>query len=177
MKKLLTSALAIALSLSLCVPAFAAESTVTEDGGNQSIDVNAKYNDSIQTPTVYHVDLTWGAMEFTYTVSGTKTWNAEAHNYTVSTSGAWTASGNEIAVTNHSNTGIKADFTYAKAAGFDAVTGSFTQSSLTLPTAEGKETTDAALTGKTALTLGGTLASDKTAPTKVGTVTVAISKA
>ena len=177
MKKLLTSALALALALSLCVPAFAAESTVTEDGGNQSIDVNAKYNDSIQTPTVYHVDLTWGAMEFTYTVSGTKTWNAEAHNYTVSTSGAWTASGNEIAVTNHSNTGIKADFTYAKAAGFDAVTGSFTQSSLTLPTAEGKETTDAALTGKTALTLGGTLASDKTAPTKVGTVTVAISKA
>ena len=177
MKKLLTSALALALSLSLCVPAFAAESTVTENGGNQSIDVNAKYNDSIQTPTVYHVDLTWGAMEFTYTVSGTKTWNAEAHNYTVSTSGAWTASGNEIAVTNHSNTGIKADFTYAKAAGFDAVTGSFTQSSISLPTAEGKETTDAALTGKTALTLGGTLASDKTAPTKVGTVTVAISKA
>ena len=177
MKKLLTSALAIALSLSLCVPAFAAESTVTEDGGNQSIDVNAKYNDSIQTPTVYHVDLTWGAMEFTYTVSGTKTWNAEAHNYTVSTSGAWTASGNEIAVTNHSNTGIKADFTYAKAAGFDAVTGSFTQNSLTLPTAEGKATTDASLTGKTSLTLGGTLASDKTVSTKVGTVTVAISKA
>ena len=177
MKKLLTSALAIALSLSLCVPAFAAESTVTEDGGNQSIDVNAKYNDSIQTPTVYHVDLTWGAMEFTYTVSGTKTWEAEKHSYAVNTSGEWTATGNEITVTNHSNTGIKTDFTYAKAAGFDTVTGSFSQSSLTLPTAEGKETTDAALTGKTTLTLGGTLASDKTVSTKVGTVTVAISKA
>ena len=177
MKKLLTSALAIALSLSLCVPAFAAESTVTEDGGNQSIDVNAKYNDSIQTPTVYHVDLTWGAMEFTYTVSGTKTWEAEKHSYAVNTSGEWTATGNEITVTNHSNTGIKADFTYAEATGFDTVTGSFSQSSLTLPTAEGKETTDAALTGKTTLTLGGTLASDKTVSTKVGTVTVAISKA
>ena len=177
MKKLLTVVLTVALALSMSVSAFAEESTVTEDGGNQSIDVNAKYNDSIQTPTVYHVDLTWGAMEFTYTVSGTKTWNADAHNYTVSTSGAWTASGNEIAVTNHSNTGIKADFTYAKAAGFDTVTGSFSQSSLTLPTAEGRETTDAALTGKTTLTLGGTLASDKTVSTKVGTVTVAISKA
>ena len=176
MKKLLTSALALALSLSLCVPAFAAESTVTEDGGKQEIDVNAKYVDSVDTTTVYNVDVSWGAMEFTYTVSGTKTWNAENHQYTVSTSGAWTASGNEIVVTNHSNTGIKADFTYAKAAGFDAVTGSFTQSSISLPTAEGKETTDAALTGKTALTLGGTLASDKTVSTKVGTVTVTGSK-
>ena len=175
MKKLLTIALTLALTLSLFVPAFAA-TTVTENGGNQSIDVNAKYVDSVDIPTVYDVEVAWGAMEFTYTVSGTKTWDSEKHEYTVSTSGAWTATGNEIAVTNHSNTGIKADFTYAKAAGFDAVTGSFTQSSLTLPTAEGKETTDAALTGKTALTLGGTLASDKTAPTKVGTVTVTVSK-
>ena len=177
MKKLLTSALALVLSLSLCVPAFAVESTVTEDGGKKEIDVNAKYVDNTQTPTVYHVDVSWGAMEFTYTVSGTKTWNAEAHNYTVSTSGAWTATGNEITVTNHSNTAVKADFTYAKATSFDTVTGSFTQNSLSLPTAEGKATTEAALTGKTTLTLGGTLASDKTALTKVGTVTVAISKA
>ena len=177
MKKLLTIALTLALALSLCVPAFAAESTVTENGGKQNIDINAKYVDGVNTPTVYNVDVAWGAMEFTYTVSGTKTWDPEKHEYKVSTSGAWTASGNEIAVTNHSNTGIKADFTYAKAAGFDAVTGSFTQNSLTLPTAEGKATTDASLTGKTSLTLGGTLASDKTVSTKVGTVTVAISKA
>ena len=176
MKKLLTAVLALALSLSLCAPAFAAESTITEDGGKKEIDVNAKYVDNTQTPTVYHVDVSWGAMEFTYTVSGTKTWNAEAHNYTVNTSGTWAASGNEIAVTNHSNTGIKADFTYAKAVGFDTVTGSFTQNSLTLPTAEGKETTDAALIGKTTLTLSGTLSSDKTALTRVGKVTVKISK-
>ena len=159
------------------MPAFAAESTATENGGKKEIDVNAKYVDGSQTPTVYHVDVSWGAMEFTYTVSGTKTWNAKAHNYTVSTSGAWTASGNEITVTNHSNTAVKADFTYAKATDFDTVTGTFSQSSLTLPTADGKAVNDATLTKKTALTLGGTLASDKIALTKVGSVTVAISKA
>ena len=176
MKKLLTAVLTFALALSLCVPAFAAESTVTEDGGNQSIDVNAKYVDSVDTTTVYNVDVSWGAMEFTYTVSGTKTWNPETHTYEVSTSGAWTASGNEITVTNHSNTGIKADFTYAEATGFDTVTGSFTQNSFTLPSAEGKAISDAALIGKTALTLGGTLSSDKTPLTRVGKVTVKISK-
>ena len=176
MKKLLTAVLALALSLSLCAPAFAAESTITEDGGKKEIDVNAKYVDSVDTTTVYNVDVSWGAMEFTYTVSGTKTWNPETHTYEVSTSGAWTASGNEITVTNHSNTGIKADFTYAEATGFDTVTGSFTQNSFTLPSAEGKAISDAALIGKTALTLGGTLSSDKTALTRVGKVTVKISK-
>ena len=175
MKKLLTAALTFALALSLCVPAFAA-TTVTQDGGKQDIDVNAKYVDSVDTTTVYNVDVSWGAMEFTYTVSGTKTWNADTHNYAVNISDAWTATGNEIAVTNHSNTAVKADFTYAKATGFDTVTGTFSQSSLTLPTADGKAVNDATLTKKTALTLSGTLAGDKTAPTKVGTVTVTVSK-
>lgn len=177
MKKITVFALSLVLALSLCVPAFAAESTVTSNGDTQDIDVNARYVDGVATPTVYNVDVSWDAMEFTYTVSGTRTWDAEKHEYAVSTSGAWTASGNEITVTNHSNTGIKADFTYEKETGFDTVTGSFSQSSLTLPTAEGKATHAAELTGKTALTLSGTLASDKTDLIKVGKVTVAISKA
>ena len=175
MKKLLTAVLTFALALSLCVPAFAA-TTVTENGGKQEIDVNAKYVDSVDTATVYNVDVSWGAMEFTYTVSGTKTWNPETHTYEVSTSGAWTASSNEITVTNHSNTAVKADFTFEKETGFDTVTDSFTQNSFTLPSAEGKAISDAALIGKTALTLGGTLSSDKTALTRVGKVTVKISK-
>ena len=173
MKKLLLIVLTIALVVPMSIPALAAVDT---DGGKQDIDVNAKYVDSVNTPVVYSVDVAWGAMEFTYTVSGTRTWNAEKHEYDASTGGAWAATGNEIAVTNHSNTGIKADFTYEKEAGFDAVTGSFSQGSFPLPSAEGKTTDDAALTGKTALTLDGTLASDKTDLTKVGTVTVTISK-
>lgn len=177
MKKLLISALVIALSLSLCIPAFAAESTVSKNGGTQGIDVEAKYIDSVDTPTIYNVDVSWGAMEFTYTVSGTKTWNAETHTYTVSTSDEWTASGNEITVTNHSNTAVKAEFTYEAKNGHNTVTGSFSENTLTLPTAEGKLINDTALVGKTALTLGGTLADTTTNLIQVvGAVTVAISK-
>lgn len=110
-------------------------------------------------------------------ISGTKTWDAEKHEYIVSTGGAWTATGNEITVTNHSNTGIKVDFAYASDDAYNTVVGTFSKNSVLLPTAEGKATTDASLTGKTALTLDGTLASDKTDLTKVGKVTVSISKA
>lgn len=177
MRKITAFALSFALSLSLCVPAFASEATVTETGGKQEIGVNAKYVDSVETPTVYDVDVAWGAMEFTYTVSGTKTWDAEKHEYIVSTGGAWTATGNEITVTNHSDTGIKADFAYASDDAYNTVVGTFSNNSVLLPTAEGKATTDASLTAKTALTLDGTLASDKTDLTKVGKVTVSISKA
>lgn len=174
MKKILTITIAIALALSMSIATFAAN--VNVNGGSQDIDVKAKYDDGVSTPTVYHVDITWGAMEFTYAVNGTKTWNPKNHEYDVNTTDGWTASGNEITVTNHSNTGIKAEFTYGKEAGFDSVNGSFSNASITLPTAEGKATTDASLTGKTALTLAGTLANDKTTLTKVGTVTVTISK-
>lgn len=175
MKKLFVIALTLALALSMGINAFAA--TVSTSGGSQDIDVKAKYDDGVNTPTVYNVDISWGAMEFTYSVSGTKTWDPENHTYTTSTSASWAASGNEITVTNHSNTEIKADFTYAKETGFDKVSGSFSNASFTLPSAEGKTTTDAALIGTTALTLAGSLESDKTVMTKVGTITVTISKA
>ena len=176
MRKITAFALSLVLALSVSVTAFAAESTVTENGGQQDIDVNAKYVNGVATPTKYSVDVEWGAMEFTYTVSGTKTWDAENHQYAVSTSGAWTASGNEISVTNHSNTGIKAGFAYTKDSAYNAVTGTFSANSLTLPTAVGKTTDAAELKGTTALTLGGTLASGVTDFTKVGTVTVTISE-
>lgn len=174
MKKILAITGSIALALSMSISAFAA---INSDGGSQNIDVKAKYHDSVETPKIYDVDITWGAMEFTYTVSGTKTWNPENHQYTVSTEGSWTATGNEITVTNHSNTSIRADFAYETETGFDAVTGSFSSASITLPSAEDKATDDAALTEKAALTLSGTLADDKTEATKVGKATVTISKA
>lgn len=43
MGKITAFTLSLALSLSLCVPAFAAESTVTETGGKQEIDVNIQF--------------------------------------------------------------------------------------------------------------------------------------
>lgn len=173
MKKIITILLALVLFPAMSTTAFAA--TIESNSGSQDIDVNAKYVDDVSVPTRYSVDVTWGAMEFTYTVSGTKTWDPETHTYTASTQPAWTASGNTITVTNHSNTGITASFAFSALTAYNTVTGSFSSTILKLPTAEGKAVNDAALTGETSLTLGGTLASDITVFTNVGTVTVTIS--
>lgn len=177
MKKLLTLIPVLALILAMSMNVFAASGNIDAENGGYNIDVNARYVESVDSPTVYHVDLAWGAMEFTYTVSGAKTWNPETHAYVISVSDSWTAAGNEITVTNHSNTAVKADFAYKAQNGYATVTGSFSQNSLTLPTAEGKALNDAKLVGKTAFTLGGILADTQTNFAEVGTVTVAISKA
>ena len=174
MKKFVFILLTLALVLVMSTTAFA--ETIENNPGSQDIDVSAKYVDSVSAPTKYSVDVTWGAMEFTYTVSGTKTWDPETHTYTASTQPAWTASGNTITVTNHSNTDITASFAFSALTAYNTVTGSFSSTSLMLPTAEGKAVNDAVLTGKTSLTLGGTLASDITVFTNVGTVIVTISQ-
>lgn len=173
MKKFVSIFLTLALFLAMNTTAFAA--TIESSPDSQDIDVNAKYVGGVSVPTRYSVDLTWGAMEFTYTVSGTKTWDPESHTYTTSTQPVWTASGNTITVTNHSNTDITASFAFSALTAYNAVTGSFSSASLTLPTAEGKAVNDAVLTGQTSFTLGGTLASDITDFTNVGTVIVTIS--
>ena len=173
MKKFVFILLTLALVLVMSTTAFA--ETIENNPGSQDIDVSAKYVDSVSAPTKYSVDVTWGAMEFTYTVSGTKTWDPETHTYTASTQSAWTAGGNTITVTNHSNTDITASFAFSALTAYDTVTGSFSSTSLMLPTAEGKAVNDPVLIGKTSLTLGGTLASDITAFTNVGTVIVTIS--
>ena len=173
MKKFVSIFLTLALFLAMNTTAFAA--TIESSPDSQDIDVNAKYVGGVSVPTRYSVDLTWGAMEFTYTVSGTKTWDPESHTYTTSTQPVWTASGNTITVTNHSNTDITASFAFSALTAYNTVTGSFSSASLTLPTAEGKAVNDAVLTGQTSFTLGGTLSSDITDFTNVGTVIVTIS--
>lgn len=173
MKKFVSIFLTLALFLAMNTTAFAA--TIESSPDSQDIDVNAKYVGGVSVPTRYSVDLTWGAMEFTYTVSGTKTWDPESPTYTTSTQPVWTASGNTITVTNHSNTDITASFAFSALTAYNTVTGSFSSASLTLPTAEGKAVNDAVLTGQTSFTLGGTLASDITDFTNVGTVIVTIS--
>lgn len=174
MKKMIAITLVLAMIMALGTVAFAADSNVDSENGSQDIDVAAKYVDGVVSGTKYSVDVSWGSMEFTYTVSGTKTWNPKTHEYDIESGAAWAGAGNEITVTNHSNTGITASFSFAPLADYAAVTGAFSANSIPLPTAEGKTVSDPALTGKTTLTLGGALDSSVTSMTKVGSVTVTI---
>lgn len=179
MKKLLTLALALVMMLSvMSINAFAAETsgTVTTDGGTQNIDVSAKYQTGATTPDVVSVDIAWGAMEFTYSVGGTHDWDPAEHKYNDNTSARWTASGNTVTVTNHSNVAIKAELSFTAEAAYSGITGSFGEdATLLLATAVGTDK-NAAPSDTANLTLSGTLASTVTTSTKVGTITVKISK-
>lgn len=172
MKKILSLILALALVMSLSVTAFAAE---TNEGGNTTIDVNAMYSDGVSTPDVISVNVEWGAMSFTYSVSGTKQWDATKHEYTTTSNAAWSASGNTVTVTNHSNIAVKAELSFAADAAYNTVTGSFDKAQLLLDSGDGL-TYENADKDTAALTLAGTLADTVKTSTKVGTITVKITK-
>ena len=170
MKKLFATLLAVAMLASMSVTAFAADDTVTTDGGSKDISVNAKYVDGVSTPDVISADIEWGAMEFTYSVGGTKVWDAQTHQYTVTgATGGWSENGNTVKVTNHSNVDVKATFTYANSKTADS-TGA-------VSLAKGVEGQVNAADYVTAtLKLSGTPSDTMTDFTKVGTITVKITK-
>ena len=72
MKKLTAFGLSAAMMMSMSSMVFAEETTMGT--GDQEIDVHAKYEDNTSSSAVYSVDVSWGAMEFTYTEDGTLTW-------------------------------------------------------------------------------------------------------
>ena len=174
MKKFFSIALVLVMMMSLSVTAFAAE---TNNGSKDTtIDVNAMYTDGAATPDVISVDIAWGEMQFTYSVGGTHTWDPVNHEYKDNTSASWTASGNTVTVTNHSNVAIKAELGFAADAAYSGITGSFGEdATLLLATAVGTAK-NAAPSDAADLTLSGVLASSVTTSTKVGTITVKISK-
>lgn len=175
MKKTISITMAFALVATLSTAAFAAEA----DDGNikKNIRVKAKYVEDIKASKTIQADVVWGEMEFTYSVNGTKTWNAKTHEYDIDTKCEWSAKGNDISVTNHSNTDIDVDFTYEPLDKYSFVKGEFTYDEVTIPTAENKAVDDEILTISTDLTLSGGLSSDVTDLTKVGNVAVTIAEA
>lgn len=180
MKKIFAILLAVAMMATLSVSTFA--KTVGE-GTLDPIDVKAEYKDNVTTPEKISVDVSWGAMSFTYIVNGENKWNAEDHEYsTENASTDWQPSGNEITVVNHSNVGVTASFGFTVANGYggeNGINGTFDKSSVGLKSAVGVGTDTESLktlTGSAKLTLSGNLKSGTASNTKVGTITVTIAK-
>ena len=175
MKKIVSLVLALVLVMALATTAFAAgelNETTTSNTGN----VMAQYVDaSNEAAEVISVDVTWGAMTFTYTKSGDYVWVPGDHSINGDgISYAWTPNGNTVTVTNHSNVDVEVEFAFAALDAYNAITGSFTY--------EGETTLDAGVEGAYAaadkvvatLALTGALADTVTTSTQIGTVTVTL---
>lgn len=107
------------------------------------------------------VDITWTAMEFTYTNGD---WSPETHSYS---EGSWTTTGGEITLQNNSNIDVNAAFAYTPADGITGITGSFenlTNNIMSLSAGD-SGSTKLSLSGKPAQALSNT---------PIGTVTITI---
>lgn len=170
MKRIFSIIFVALVMSSVSVTAFAQ----TTDGEDVSKDVKAKYVDGIVAPEVCSVDVSWGAMEFTYSETGTKNWNPETHEYTYNTSSGWSANGNNVTVTNHSNKSIVAEIKFVSVPNYsDNIQGAFDKNVLSLNSAEGLTVADAPK-DTAVLTISGKLNTEITDFTKVGTVTVSL---
>lgn len=175
MKKLFASLLAVTMIMAMATTAFAAE-TVDKDGGTSDIKVNATYQDGVTTVSKISVNVSWEAMEFTYSTGGSKTWNEKDHTYTVNTTASW-SEGKTVTVTNHSDAAVKVEFTFnALEAYKSTISGEFNNKSVDLPSAVGKATNATELTATSKLTLSGKLDSSVNKSTQIGTITVKITK-
>ena len=178
MKKKLALVLTLAMVFSLAPLSAYANDTITGVGGTASCDVKATYvagSSGGAGATVYSVDIVWGDMAFTYTEEA-GVWNPATHETTGAGGGIWkatTTDGNKIKVTNHSNAAVTATFSYAAAAGYGDISGSFDKATLNLATAVDTEVSNAP-SDTAALTLSGALASNTPANTTIGTITVTL---
>lgn len=194
-RKLFVVILALVLTLCMTATAFAGSKTVndlTSEGGQNpvNIDVTGTYVESPEHGNVYKVDISWGAMSFSYVVKSHETWNPDTHKYGIDSQdpGNWVVNKdadnkdtNFITITNHSNDSITATPVFERNTSDDTtanVTGKFdgideNNTSFGLKTAVGTEVKDApAVT--TYLTLEGALGADHNANTSVGTVKITL---
>ena len=171
MKKILS----ITLTLTMLFAMTAMAVTVSDNNNSASADVKANYLAGDTSGTVYSVDITWGALEFTYKDKAQGTWNPNTHKYDGgSETGTWSANGNTITVTNHSNAPVTASMSYNS--DVTGVEGAFNINTLELESAV-DTSYDNAPKKTSSLTLSGVLPSTYVDLNKVGTVTVVIDDA
>ena len=136
--------------------------------------VKGKVIDETDKKKIYSVDVTWGAMDFTYTRTITPIWNEQTHDYDEQTNEKWSAEGNYIQFTNHSNTAVTASMSYKKGKGYNGVNGTFSKGRLVLPSALGKSMNASELTSTSDLTLSGILDDDVSTTREIGKIKVII---
>lgn len=175
MKKLIATALALTMTLSLSTTALAGGNVDGAGLGSQDINVTAKYNDGVKQPTVYSVDLTWEDMTFTYNESGTRIWDPDTHTYKDTTSDGWDKDTAAVTATNHSNTKVTVSFTYTPQ-GNTGVSASMSKTSFILAAGVENEPNDAA-TNSSLLTIDGNSMPNRSVTAEgvtIGTITVTI---
>lgn len=177
MKKILSLVLVTIMLLAMATSVSAAGNSGTlTSTSSKDINVKGQFVDNSVKVEKIVVDISWDAMEFSYTRSGDYIWDADNHTYNDdNVTENWSATDNTVKVTNHSNVEVSVDITFSANTGY-SVTGTIANNSYTLPSAEGKTTTDEGLTKISTLTLGGSLDSGTTALADVGTLTVTIAK-
>ncbi len=91
----------------------------TADGSKQTLTSNVTISYTVDSPTVFSVDIEWGSMEFTYS-SGD--WDPETHSYG---NQKWNCDdgSNRVTVINNGLEDINAAFSYAKASGYEHISG------------------------------------------------------
>lgn len=128
MKKLLYILLCAVMLTGLTIPVFAAEPSADHDqAATGSSRDHLLANETGETADV-NVDIEWESMIFTYNAGSRSEWNAQTHSYQTS-DGGWTDRTAKITVTNHSETGVLAEFTFT---GNSGIRGTFTKPQLML---------------------------------------------
>lgn len=169
MKKQVFLSIILLFALLFCasVPAFA-----------DSQDVSGTYVPAGPGTEVISFDISWGVMSFTYTPS----WDPSTHT---DMGGTWTATGNTVTVTNHSNVDVNVTFTFASVNSLATIVGStftydksgFNPNSVVKLTAGVVGQVYSADNVTATLTLAGSLPETHEAGSKIGTVSVIVSKA
>ena len=165
MKKLFSTMLALAMLAAAPLTVFGSGSS-KNTGGSTEIDVNGRYIEG-SAATLISVDITWDDMNFVYN-DGERTWDPDKHEY-ITSDGSWTTEKKTVSIKNHSNTAVKAEFSFTSS--LDGINGSFGSKTLQLETAVGKAVENT----PTASTDFGISGSGISADAKLGTIILNIS--
>ena len=164
MKKLFACILALVLAISpFAINAYAATHTMQ--------DVTVYYHAGSKASDVVSVDISWGAMEFSYYDEIEGTWNPKTHQYDGAVAARWEVenASNFVTITNHSNKAVTASLSLTMNPDYSSVIGQFDTPTLNIPTAVGTASTNSP-SATARLTLSGEIDIDSLSQTAANAV-------